>query len=238
MSTRSATNPRTQNREYTGATRKSAASAKPARAAASSVRVVPATSKDRRRAAERGESLEGLSKEEKRARKREMRAKDDRIYAASNIMLKADEDYKKRRRVFWGIMVGAIVLILVTWILLSISLGTTGAAQLDPTIQTVLVVLVYACIIGALVYDLVRIRPLRNYYRTRAEGMSDTRISEMLAQEERKDALKQARRRKRSKKDDAAASPVAATGAAAEADEPAVAPAEKKRPKKNQRSRH
>ena len=60
MSMRSATNKRTQNREYAGATRKSAASAKPARAAAGSVRVVPASAKERRREAERGESLEGL----------------------------------------------------------------------------------------------------------------------------------------------------------------------------------
>ena len=68
MSTRSATNKRTQSHEVTGVARKSAASAKPARQAASSVRVVPASSKARRKELEKGENLEGLSKEEKRAR--------------------------------------------------------------------------------------------------------------------------------------------------------------------------
>lgn len=241
MSTRSATNPRTQNREYTGATRKSAASAKPARSAASSVRVVPATAKERRRVAERGESLEGLSKEEKRARKREQRAKDDRIYSASNIMLRADEDYKKRRRIFWGIMIGAVACILITWVLLSISIGVTGSSELDPTLQIVLVVLVYAFIIAAFVFDLVRIRPLRNYYRTRAEGMSDARINELLEQDARAEAAKKRKRGGSGKKKAAAKAEAtaAADEGAAEAgagDGAGVAPA-KKRPKKNQRSR-
>ena len=90
MSTRSATNKRTQSHEVTGVARKSAASAKPARQAASSVRVVPASSKARRKELEKGENLEGLSKEEKRARKAKQRAKEDRIYTVSNILLKQD----------------------------------------------------------------------------------------------------------------------------------------------------
>lgn len=239
MSTRSATNPRTQNREYTGATRKSAASAKPARSAASSVRVVPATAKERRRVAERGESLEGLSKEEKRARKREQRAKDDRIYSASNIMLRADEDYKKRRRIFWGIMIGAVACILITWVLLSISIGVSGTSELDPTLQIVLVVLVYAFIIAAFVYDLIRIRPLRNYYRTRAEGMSDARITELLEQDARAEAAKKRKRGGLGKKKAAAKVEAAAGegGAGDGAGAGATAAPAKKRPKKNQRSR-
>lgn len=100
MSTRSATNKRTQSHEVTGVARKSAASAKPARQAASSVRVVPASSKARRKELEKGENLEGLSKEEKRARKAKQRAKEDRIYTVSNILLKQDEDYTKRRRIW------------------------------------------------------------------------------------------------------------------------------------------
>ena len=79
MSIRSANNKRVQNREYAGASRKSAASAKPARAAASSVRVVPASAKARRREAEQGESLEGLYKEEKKARKQELRINEYRM---------------------------------------------------------------------------------------------------------------------------------------------------------------
>ena len=68
MSTRSPQNERNTNPDAKpGYMRKSAASAKPARSAASSVRVVPASSKEKRKQAERGESLAGLSKEEKQA---------------------------------------------------------------------------------------------------------------------------------------------------------------------------
>ena len=101
MSTRSATNKRTQERDYAGAARKSAASAKPARVAASSVRVVSSSAKARRKEYEQGESLEGLSKAEKKARKQELRAKEDRMYSAANILMKGDEEYRDKRRVFW-----------------------------------------------------------------------------------------------------------------------------------------
>ena len=115
MSTRSATNKRTQSHEVTGVARKSAASAKPARQAASSVRVVPASSKARRKELEKGENLEGLSKEEKRARKAKQRAKEDRIYTVSNILLKQDEDYTKRRRIWWAVLTIGMVLVVAIW---------------------------------------------------------------------------------------------------------------------------
>ena len=115
MSTRSATNKRTQSHEVTGVARKSAASAKPARQAASSVRVVPASSKARRKELEKGENLEGLSKEEKRARKAKQRAKEDRIYTVSNILLKQDEDYTKRRRIWWIVLAIGMVLVVAIW---------------------------------------------------------------------------------------------------------------------------
>ena len=115
MSTRSATNKRTQSHEVTWVARKSAASAKPARQAASSVRVVPASSKARRKELEKGENLEGLSKEEKRARKAKQRAKEDRIYTVSNILLKQDEDYTKRRRIWWIVLAIGMVLVVAIW---------------------------------------------------------------------------------------------------------------------------
>ena len=104
MSTRSAQNKRTQDKlqgeSRQGMARKSASSAKPARAAASSVRVVPASAKAKRAAAERTEDLSGLSKEEKKARKAEIRRQEDRVYTASNALLKEDKDYVRLRRIW------------------------------------------------------------------------------------------------------------------------------------------
>ena len=233
MSTRSATNKRTQNHEYTGMTRKGATSAKPARPAATSVRVVPASSKARRREAERGESLEGLSKEERRARKRELRAREDRQASVANAMLREDDDYKSRRRIFWVILViGVVVLIAEGAILAGMDAGIDP--QLYNTIQIAGIVLAYAFVIGAFVYDMVRIRPLRNYYRGRAEGMTDARAIAFLEEVSRRENPR-GRHKKKASADDGASTDAATQ----KSDEvPAAAPAAKKRgPKKNNRSR-
>ena len=187
MSTRSATNKRTQSHEVTGVARKSAASAKPARQAASSVRVVPASSKARRKELEKGENLEGLSKEEKRARKAKQRAKEDRIYTVSNILLKQDEDYTKRRRIWWAVLTIGIVAI---WA----SLYFAPAGMVSSPVQMVGIVLSYVVILGDFIYDFVRIRPLRNMYRTQAEGMSENKLNALIersaAEEDKKDSKK------------------------------------------------
>ena len=186
MSTRSATNKRTQSHEVTGVARKSAASAKPARQAASSVRVVPASSKARRKELEKGENLEGLSKEEKRA---QQRAKEDRIYTVSNILLKQDEDYTKRRRIWWAVLAIGMVLVVAIWA----SLYFAPAGMVSSPVQMVGIVLSYVVILGDFIYDFVRIRPLRNMYRAQAEGMSDNKLNAVIersAAEEDKKASK------------------------------------------------
>ena len=221
MTIRSATNKRTQEQNYTGATRKSAASAKPARAAAGSVRVVSASSKARRREFEQGESLEGLSKEEKKARKQELRVKEDRMYSAANILMKQDEEYRAKRRVFWVLEGIGIVGIVVVWLMLMgvfnmIPAETLGVAQM------VGLGAAYAFVIAGFIYDLVKIRPLRNFYKAQVAGMTDRKVLDVLEEEaERQDAKKD----KGSKKD------------STEAVEAQDAAPVKKSPKKNHRSR-
>ena len=178
MSTRSATNKRTQSHEVTGVARKSAASAKPARQAASSVRVVPASSKARRKELEKGENLEGLSKEE------------DRIYTVSNILLKQDEDYTKRRRIWWIVLAIGMVLVVAIWA----SLYFAPAGMVSSPVQMVGIVLSYVIILGDFIYDFARIRPLRNMYRAQAEGMSENKLNALIeraaAEEDKKDSKK------------------------------------------------
>lgn len=201
MSTRSATNKRTQSHEVTGVARKSAASAKPARAAASSVRVVPASSKARRKEIEKGEDLSNLSKEEKRERKAKQRAQEDRIYTVSNILLKRDEDYLKRRKVWWGLLGAGMVLVVVVWV--SLYAASQAASKQMGTIQMVGIVLAYVVIIGAFIYDFARIRPLRNLYRSQAEGMSENKLNSFIereaAEEDRRRAEREAKKASKNK---------------------------------------
>lgn len=185
MSTRSAQNKRTQDKlqgeSRQGMARKSASSAKPARAAASSVRVVPASAKAKRAAAERTEDLSGLSKEEKKARKAEIRRQEDRVYTASNALLKEDKDYVRLRRIWWVLLGIGIVALIGTWVLLAVlgqDAATTTAAQ---TAQMAMIIAAYAAIIAAFIFDFIKIRPIRNACRATAAGMSDAKLDEVIA---------------------------------------------------------
>lgn len=225
MTIRSATNKRTQERDFTGATRKSAASAKPARAAAGSVRVVSASAKTRRKEYEQGESLEGLSKAEKKARKQELRAKEDRMYSAANILMKQDEEYRSKRRFFWVLEAVGIVGIVVVWLMLTGVFNSFVPAGTIAVGQLVGLGIAYAFVIGGFVYDLVKIRPLRNFYKAQVAGMTDRKVIEVLEEEAEREAAKKGKGAK--EKEPAAA------------EEPEQAqPAKKKGPKKNHRSRH
>lgn len=196
MSTRNPLNKRSQAQqsgEAAGFTRKSAAAAKPARNAGSSVRVVPASSKDKRRMAQRGESLVGLSKEEKRARKKEERLREDRTYAVSNELLRAAPEYKSRRRVFWALLAVGIVATLFVWIMMVVMPTSEGGSMQIAQIAGLIVA--YAAIIASFIYDIVRVRPLRNDARSRAEGMSEAKqlalLEEVSAKGNKKRGAKQ-----------------------------------------------
>ncbi len=222
MTIRSATNKRTQERDFTGATRKSAASAKPARAAAGSVRVVSASAKTRRKEYEQGESLEGLSKAEKKARKQELRAKEDRMYSAANILMKQDEEYRSKRRFFWVLEAVGIVGIVVVWLMLTGVFNSFIPAETLAVGQLVGLGIAYAFVIGGFIYDLVKIRPLRNFYKAQVAGMTDRKVIEVLEEEAEREAEKKGKGTKEAK--------------AAEEPEQEQ-PAKKRGPKKNHRSR-
>ena len=223
MTIRSANNQRTQEREFTGATRKSAASAKPARTAASSVRVVSASAKTRRKEYEQGESLEGLSKEEKKARKQELRVKEDRMYAAANILMKGDEEYRSKRRFFWILEGVGIAGIVVVWLMLTGVFNNAVEATVISTAQLVGLGIAYAFVIGGFIYDLVKIRPLRNFYKAQVAGMTDRKVLEVLEEDAEREAAKKGKGAKQETQ------PV---------EESAQKQPAKKGPKKNHRSRH
>ena len=175
MSTRSPQNERNTNPDAKpGYMRKSAASAKPARSAAGSVRVVPASTKEKRKQAER--------------------LQEDRLYAASNALMRQDEDYNRRRKFFWVLLALGMVAIVIVWLML----GTTRGQEMQ-TIQVVGIVIAYACILGAFIYDLVRIRPIRNACRSKAEGLTDKRLNNLIEKDAAERDAKKAKRESKKK---------------------------------------
>lgn len=185
MSTRSANNKRNQEKlqgmSGSGMARKSASSAKPARAAAGSVRVVPTSAKAKRAAAERGEDLSNLTKEEKKARKAELRRAEDRVYTASSQLMKEDESYLRLRRIWWVLLAIGIAALVGMWVLLAV-MGEQGMASGNgQTAQIALLVIAYAAIIIAFIFDFVKIRPIRNACREAAAGMSEAKLDAVIA---------------------------------------------------------
>lgn len=194
MSQRSATNPRNTNRDeqITGMARKSASSAKPATANSGTVRVVATSGKEKREQMEKGENLEGLSKEEKKARKAERRQEEDRVLAASDALMKADPVYVHRNFISWIIMAISIVGLVAMLIISNLSDSSS-------TLQIVCLVIGYGGLIVAIIYDMVRVRPIRNQYQTIAASMSESKLDSVLekaaADEERKNLEKEAKKK-------------------------------------------
>ncbi len=183
MSTRSPQNKRNQDKlqgSMTGMARKSAASAKPARPAAASVRVVSSSAKAQRAARERGEDLSNLTREEKRARRQEQRMAEDRIYQASAILLKEDETYAGYRKIWWAMLGIGIGGLIVSVILMAVRSqgGAAGDMQLP---EMIAMAVGYIAVIAGFIFDFVKIRPIRNKCRFAAEHMPESKLAGVLA---------------------------------------------------------
>ena len=187
----------------TGVARRSASSCKPSREAAGSVRVAASTSKERRAELDRGEDLSNLTKEEKKARKRELRMQEDRVYTALNVMLKEDFKYNRFRRVWWFLLGLGVVALVATWGLLIVANKSGQPAGMNVP-EMVCTVVAYAAIIGALVFDFIKIRPLRNMYRVKAEGMSERQLDETIGRSGMTSAEQREAAKKRLEEEEAA----------------------------------
>lgn len=179
MSQRNPTNDRNLNGGPEGQTRKSAASAKPKRQAAESVRVV-----------KRGKSPQE-TKAEKKAREARAREKEDQIYSIAAVMMKKDPTYVKFKRIWWIFIGLAIALTIAAWLM-----------QLNAGLPSWLVygtlIVAYAAIIGTFALDMAKIRPIRREMRARAVKLSKKATAALVEEEiARQNAVKAARQRRK-----------------------------------------
>ena len=176
-----------------GMTRKSPTKAKPVREAAGSVRVVA-----KKKNPDGSTSTVGMTKEEKKEVRRAEREEEDVFNTLTNAMLKRDELYTSRRRIWWVFLALGLV-----FVVASFASGYIGAPDgsnmydLSTTggiLSVVSLVLAYVFIITSLVYEWMKIRPLRNETQNRIAGLSPkTRRAtraELYEEDERKRAEK------------------------------------------------
>lgn len=155
-------NDRYQTDEHRGQTRKSAATMKPKTKAASSVRIQPATK----------------TKQQKKADKKTARTKQteiDRQYYNP-----PTAEYKRLRKLWWGLLIGAIVMTALSWV---------GRSFLPEAATYVALGVAYVCIIGALYVDFSKIRKVRRAYQ---EEMMSKKTKEMRAAEKQQKAAQRA----------------------------------------------
>lgn len=170
MSQRNPMNDRYQTDEHQGQTRKSAASAKPKTKAASSVRMQP-TQK---------------TKQQKKAEKKAARTKQtevDRQYYNP-----PTAEYKRLRKIWWGLLIAAIVLTALSWV---------GRSFLPEVGTYICLGAAYVCIIGALYVDFSKIRKVRRAYQ---EEMAAHKSKEQRAAEKQQKAAQRAQKQEAAEK--------------------------------------
>lgn len=158
----------------------SAAGARPAREAASSVRVEGERSK---------KSPALMTKEEKKAAKAEERRLEDARNQAYDYILKSDDAYKKTDKTWWillGVGFGMTVISLLLAYVFPTESKEYTTAQGIAAIVTL--VLAYGFIIAAFIYDFRKRRPFRKAAERRLQGMNDKRVADYIASEDEKAA--------------------------------------------------
>lgn len=169
-----------EKKSSSGITRKSPTKAKPVREAASSVRVVA-----KKKNPDGSTSTVGMTKEEKKEVRRAEREEEDIFNSLTNAMLKADELYTSRRRMWWVFLGLGLVFVVAAFVSGYIGapdgsnmydLSTTGGV-----LSVVSLVLAYVFIITSLVYEWMKIRPIRNEKQDKVTSLSPKKRRAMLA---------------------------------------------------------
>lgn len=163
MSTRNPMNERYTSEERHGVSRKSAASAKPKTRAAATVYIKP---------------TEKTPKEKKAARRAAQAREEEkqRKYYKPNT-----PRYRQLRRIWWGLIVGAVAATVLSFLLRGIAANV---------VTYVLIGIAYACIIGAFVLDITKVRKERQRYQEEMESKS----KEIRAAQKRERAEKRAQK--------------------------------------------
>ena len=180
--------------ERSGFSKRSVTRAKPAREAASGVRVVGASGSSRKSSGS-GKAPVEMTKDEKKRARRERRDEADRRASASQIVLKQIPGYKRSQRVWWGRLGTGFVCTIISWLLPNlfpqqVNEGTTpmGIAVL------IMLVAAYALIISAFVYDWRVVRPMRKKAEATTGAMTNKKVTKVLRGEANEIAREQAER--------------------------------------------
>lgn len=180
-----------------GMLKRSVSRAKPSRDAAQGVRVA-ATSAGKRDSARAARSnKKAMTSEQRKAAQAEEDRNRDRMMTASNIMLGKDPVYRKRKNVWWTFVIGGLVMTAISFVMIFIAPPETknDFTTVYGIVSFVALILAYVGIGGALIYDLVRIRPIRKQMDEKAHTLSYKRLDAIIKEDIVERRVKKGRRR-------------------------------------------
>ena len=167
--------------------RKSAATAKPVREAAASVRVSGSGSSAPK------------SKEEKRAARARQREREDIRSRGFEAILRANPDYHRAERVWWVFLGLGFVATIITLVLSYMVPESRDLNTCVGMISAIMLVFAYFCIFGSVIFSFFKMRPLRKKVEAKVAGMTDKKLNdfylERQAEYDRKRAERKARRK-------------------------------------------
>ena len=173
----------TERPSYSAFGRKSAATAKPAREAAASVRVSGSGSGAPK------------SKEEKRAERARQREREDIRSRGFEAMLRADSEYHHAERVWWVFLglgfVATIITLVLSYMVPESRDLNTGVGM----ISAIMLVFAYFCIFGSVVYSFFKMRPLRKKIEAKVAGMTDKKLNDFYLERQAEYNRKRAERK-------------------------------------------
>ena len=180
--------------EKKGFSRSSAAKARPAREAGASVRTGS-------NSGSRSSSFvgDGETKEEKRDRKRREREESDLKTRAYDLVLRNMPEYRRTDRIFWIVVGVGMAFAIVSLVGMYAFGNEVDITTVQGMVASGSLLVAYACIIGAIIYDFVKRRPFRKQAQASVNGLSEKRLVELFEQERAKQlarkAAKEARRK-------------------------------------------
>ena len=181
--------------------RGSAARAKPTREAAAGVHVMKAKNGRREKTeAEKANMSKEELKAERKAEREAEREVEDRRYNLTQVYMEENEEYKRTRKVWWIFLGVGVALIVVAFMLYGfVNQNRESASPVLAFLSAATMVCAYIAIIGGLVYDWVKVRPIRQGVQERVASMSDKRVRTILnqkAKEQREEEKKQGKKRR------------------------------------------
>ena len=154
-----------------GFSRRSTARAKPARKAAGSVST-------------KAKPKSEMTKEERKAERAKRRDDEDLAYDVKKTLLESDEAYRKTQRVWWVLLICGIALTLMSWGVMRYMQQNSLQNQNLAIVSIACMVVAYALVIGAFIYDIIKVRPMRKRADEKVSGMTKRRMQRVLDEEE------------------------------------------------------